>query len=185
MNLSIFFNHLIKPFITAKIVLNKPDSFTYFLPAIVIPVLTTPQKAIILLGLFFTLDFITGICASYIEFKKNILPLPGSEKQYVLQSAKLRLSVIKFITYGLAIIIAYAIEWTFIIGEFEPHSKLQKMTLTTFVIAFCCTIEIYSIFFENIKRMGFDIIQKVKNISKEGWKLYKTITNDNNNTSNN
>ncbi len=72
MNLSIFFNHLIKPFIAAKVVLSKPDSFAYFLPVIVIPVFSTPQKAIILLGLFFTLDFITGIIASWVEFKKNI-----------------------------------------------------------------------------------------------------------------
>lgn len=70
---------------------------------------------------------------------------------------------------------AYGIEWVFAPGEIEPFSRLQKMTLTTITIAFCCVIELYSILFENVKRMGFDVIQKIKTISSTGWKVYKNI----------
>jgi hypothetical protein len=73
---------------------------------------------------------------------------------------------------------AWGIEKVFIIGEFEPHSKLQKMTFTTIVIAICCVIEIYSIVFENFKRMGFDIIKQVKKIASSGWGVYKSIKNE-------
>lgn len=86
----------------------------------------------------------------------------------------------KFICYGLAALIARGLEWAFIVEEFEPHEKLQKMTLTTIVIAFCCIIEGYSILFENVKRMGFDIVQKIKTMSKAGWSLYESVKNEQN-----
>jgi len=144
----------------------------------IIPLISTPLKALILLGILFVFDFITGIGASYVEFHKIKLLDSTAPKHYILTSSKLRLSVVKFITYGLAILIAFGIEWAFVNGEFKLHDNIQTITLTTFVTAFCSIIEIYSIFFENVKRMGFDIIQKIKTISKEGWRLYKTLKND-------
>jgi len=119
------------------------------------------------------LDFITGIIANYNESKRKQSKLYVD--RYFLQSSKLRLSILKFITYGLAILIAFFIEYIFMIGEFKPHHLIQKVTFTTIVISFCCAIEIYSIFFENIKRMGFDIILKIKEIITQAWKLYKIL----------
>lgn len=165
----------------AKVLVTKPAGLISILPAAAVT-LTTPQKAIILLAILFILDFITGIGASWVEFRKTKTVVPGSGKRYLIQSSKLRLSAVKFVTYGLVILIAHGLEWTFAIKEFELHPKFQKMTLTTIAIAFCCGIEIYSILFENIKRMGFDIIEKIKTISKSGWDLYKTIKNGNSKT---
>lgn len=162
---------------TSKVILTKPAGLISAIPA-VSAAMSTPQKALILLGVLFVLDFGTGIAASSVEFKKSLPVLPASGKRYVLQSSKLRLSAVKFVTYGMVVIVAYGLEWVFVMQEFEPSSKLQKLSLTTISIAFCCAIEFYSIFFENIKRMGFDVIQKVKNISKSGWDLYKTVKND-------
>jgi len=140
--------------------------------------MATPLKALILLGVFFAMDFLTGLGASYIEFKNDVSHYPDDEKRYLLSSSKFRLSIVKFITYGLAALIARGIEWAFIPGEFETNEHLNKMTLTTIVIGICCAIEIYSILFENIKRMGFDIIQKIKTISNEGWRFYKYLKNE-------
>jgi phage-related holin len=158
--------------------LRKPLTLFTSLPLIIFPSLTTSQKAVILLGIFFILDFITGILASWIEVKKTN---STTRKKYVIQSSKLRLSAVKFICYALGILCAWGIEIVFVIKKVPSGSiSTQNLTFTTVVIAFFCVIEFYSIFFENIKRMGFDVIQKVKKISSEAWKLYKTIKNENN-----
>lgn len=158
--------------------LHKPLTLFLNLLLIAFPILTTSQKAALLLGIFFILDFITGILASWIEFRKTN---SGTGKKYVIQSSKLRLSAVKFICYALGILCAWGIEIVFVIKKIPSGSiSTQNLTFTTVVIAFFCVIEFYSIFFENIKRMGFDVIQKVKKISSEGWKLYKTIKNENN-----
>lgn len=155
--------------------LNKSLILFFCIPILV---LTTSQKAVMLLGLFFILDFITGILASWAEFMKTN---SNSEKRYLIQSSKLRLSAVKFICYALGILCAWGIEIVFVIKKIPSGSiSTQNLTFTTVVIAFFCAIEFYSIFFENIKRMGFDIILKVKKISSESWKLYKTIKNENN-----
>lgn len=139
---------------------------------------TTVQKALLLLAGLFVADFITGIAASCIEFKNNPPKTNSTVKQYAIQSSKLRISIVKFCAYGMAILISAGIEWAFIAEEFSPHEALNQMSLTTIVVAFCCIIETYSIVFENIKRMGFDIILQVKNIAAKGWDLYTTLKND-------
>lgn len=183
MELAIFFKYLAKLGITLKSLFSKPFTFISCLPVLTMPVFTIPQKALILLGGLFVVDFITGIWACWIEYKKDwpIDQITG-RRERLIKSAKLRLSAVKFGTYAIMILGAYGIEWVFILGEFEPHERLQKMTLATIVIAFCCVIEFYSIFFENVKRMGFDIVQKVKNITSDGWKLYKNVKGETNET---
>lgn len=150
------------------------------IPIFTLPLLTTTEKTLLFLGFLFVADFITGVAASWVEFRKSLPVLPGSGKRYVFSSSKMRLSGVKFITYGMGIVTAYALECIFLIKEFEPEAlATQKLTLTTIVTLFFCTIEFYSIFFENIKRMGFDIIQKVKTITKAGWGLYKDVKDEN------
>lgn len=169
--------HISKPFITVSALATKPYQLLITTPIISIPAFCTSIRVLLLLGLLFLLDFITGIVASYVEFKKskNNDCVP---KRYVIQSSKLRLSAVKFITYGLAILIAYALEWVFLVSEFEIHKNINKLSLSTTATAFFCLIEFYSIFFENVKRMGFDIIEIVKTISKKCWDIYKTIKNE-------
>lgn len=160
--------------------ISKPLTLFFSLLGMTFLFLTTSQKAAALLGLFFILDFITGILASWIEHTKSD---STTKKGYVIQSAKLRLSAVKFICYALGILCAWGIEMVFVLKRIPTGSiSTQNLTFTTMVIAFFCVIEFYSIFFENIKRMGFDIIQKVKKISSEGWKLFKTLKNENHDT---
>jgi len=117
------------------------------------------------------------LAASCIEFRKS-RKKPERGKKYVIESSKMRLSAVKFSTYGMGILIAYGLEWVFILEDFNLHSNLHKISLSTLITAFFCVIEFYSIFFENVRRMGFDIIQKIKNISHKGWDIYNTIKNN-------
>jgi len=168
---------------TLKVMLSKPAGLAMLIPVLAMPELTTTLKALYLLGGLFVVDFITGVGASWVEFKKSLPVVPGSGKRYVIQSSKLKLSGVKFIIYGLGCLIAAGIEWVFIAQEFEPHKALKKLTLTAIVIGFFCAIEVYSIVFENFKRMGFDVIQQLKKIFKSGRDIYKTVKDDNNSTS--
>ncbi|MHA3787446.1 phage holin family protein [Flavobacterium hauense] len=144
---------------------------------IALPLFTTPQQASLLLLLCLFSDLITGLLASWIEFKNNTL-ITNTEKRYFIESKKLRLTAVKFTTYAMGILGAWGIEIIFFTKKISLDYIITKdLTLTTFVIGYCCMVEMYSIFFENIKRMGFDIIQKTKTMISEVWKLYKTIKN--------
>lgn len=141
------------------------------------PTLTIPQQAGILLILSIIADFITGILASCIEFKKNPTILTD-KSNYIIESAKLRLTAVKFACYTMGILGAWGVETVFFIKKIPSgYISTENLTLTTIVIGFFCIIEIYSIFFENIKRMGFDVIQTIKNIASISRKLYKIIKN--------
>ncbi len=143
--------------------------------------LSPPQQALIFLSLVITLDFATGLVASWMEFKKTGNKKTG-QKKYVIESAKLRLTAVKFICYSMGILSAQCIQTIFFIKRIPAgHIATKDLTLTTVIIGYFCVIEIYSIFFENIKRMGFDIIEKTKVISNGICKLYNTIKNGYNN----
>lgn len=141
------------------------------------PVLTIPLQAGILLILSIIVDFITGILASCIEFKKSKDTFSDKPK-YIIESAKLRLTAVKFGCYTMGILGAWGVETVFLIQKIPSgYISTENLTLTTIVIGFFCSIEIYSIFFENIKNMGFDIVQRIKIIASVIWKLYKIIKN--------
>lgn len=163
-----------------KNMMYSPAGVAGFIPLMVGAELSTNVKAAYVLMGLFVLDFITGVWASWAEFQRSIPVTPGSGKRYVVQSGLLQLTAVKFVVYGLTILVALALEWAFIAPgkEFEPHESLNKMTLTTFWILFLCIIEVYSIVFENIKRIGFDVIQTIKKIAKNGWDIYKTVKDE-------
>jgi hypothetical protein len=178
-DLTIYAHYFDKIGSTAKMLFSKPLGILTMFCIVTMPALTTTQMTLMFLGGLFIGDFITGIMASYYEFKKSLPVLPGSGKRYVLSSAKMRMSGVKFITYAMGIVSAYALETIFLIDKFKPtYITKQHLTLTTIVTLFFCVIEFYSIFFENIKRMDFDIIQKVKSIFSAGWDIYKSAKDE-------
>jgi len=155
------------------VMINPFLVFCYTLLIINITVMTTAQQSGILLLLSLILDFITGILASWTEIKKN-KTVSRDKNKYVIESAKLRFTGVKIGCYSMGILGAWGVETIFLLQKIPlGYIATKDLTLTTFVIGFFCIIEFYSIFFENIKRMGFDIIQKIS----EAWKLYKTIKN--------
>lgn len=181
--LTLYIKYFTKAGVALKAVFSKPLSIALSAPVIALPLYSTAEKACGLLAVFFVIDFVTGILASWVEFKKVPPLVPASGKRYLIQSSKLRMSAVKFISYALFILCAWLIESVFVLKEIPAgHISLQNFTLTTIIIALCCVIELYSIFFENIKRMGFDIIQNIKKISSSGWDVYKSVKDDKNGT---
>jgi phage-related holin len=145
----------------------------YVILSILIQTFSTSQQACAILLISMLFDFITGILAHWIEFKKESI-----QKKYIIESAKLRLTAVKFTCYAMGILGAWGIETVFLIQKIPSgYISTESLTLTTIITGFFCVIEIYSIFFENIKRMGFDIVQNIKNIALVSWKLYKIIKN--------
>lgn len=176
MNLDSLFIYFKKVPFSILGMLKNPVSLTSCAAVASIGAFSTFQKAIFLLVGLFIADFVTGIIASYIEYKKAKELTPAGA-DYLIQSSKLRLSLVKFITYCLAIVGAYGVEWVYVAVEFEVHENVNKMTVSTIVVAFCSAIEFYSIFFENLKRSGFDIVAKGKKLISAITSLIKTVKN--------
>jgi hypothetical protein len=156
-------------------------------PAIAIPVigmltLSNCQLGIFLLFGLMILDFVTGVLASWNLWKDS--KIESNFWKYGFSSSRIRLSLVKSITYFLFIICAYGIEQIFKIKTFSAESYTDhKITLTLFAIAIACAIEFYSIFFENLPKAGFSIEKKVKSIFgkiKNAVKSVKELTNGDN-----
>lgn len=162
-------------------------------PAILVPALgiitiSDCQLGIILLVGLMILDFITGVLASWFLWKDS--KIESNFWKYGFSSLRIRMSIVKSVTYFLFIICSYGIEIIFRIKSFGTNAYTDhEVTVTLFTVAIACAIEFYSIFFENLPKAGFDISEKVtaiyklvKNAVKSIKDLRKDITDDNNGT---
>lgn len=164
---SIYTVYFQKLLIQLKIMFTKPLSTALLIPTLTLGMLTTIQTALLMLLVAYILDFVTGIYASYIEHRKN----PQEVKVYIIQSSKMRKSVVKAISYFVFIAFSYAFERVFLIKAFSlvSISDLQ-LTITSVACAFCFAIEFFSIL-ENLKRSGYDILGKAEKLIKTVWKF--------------
>lgn len=137
-------------------------------PAVVVPAigmlsLTDCQLGIFLLLALMTVDFATGVLASWNLWKDSKIETKFWKNGF--SSYRLRMSLNKSITYFLFIMCAYGIEQVFKIKTFNAENYTDhKITLTLATIAISCAIEFYSIFFENLPKAGFSIEANVKKI---------------------
>jgi len=157
--------------ISLKTMASSPAGLISGSAIITISLLTSIQKALILLLLFFILDFITGILASW-KIKREQEKLdPSLKAKALISSEKLKLSAVKAFTYASAILGVWGIEKVFFIKTFKfDNVSTEDLTVTLIFTGFCCAIEFYSIVFENFKKMGFDIAKrflKVVNSTKK------------------
>ena len=163
-------------FLKSKIVL---ESFTttkrYVTVPITVGVISIKMRyALYFLLALMVLDFITGIGASYSEHKKKKKENPELDLDILISSEKLKKSGVKFLLYATTIIAAYFLEQIFLLKAFEFGFSDGKFTISIIVIGFWSAVEIYSIVFENFKRMGFDVIERVKIIIRN----YKASKDD-------
>lgn len=136
----------------------------------------------LLLGLLFA-DYITGVLASWVEWKKEKKEEKFRTKGFT--SEKTRMSIVKIVTYLLFIILSWCLEMIFRIKPFELSWIDHEVTLTFIAMAISCAIEFYSIFFENLPRAGFSIwgmLKKIANKAKEVKNTYNDFTNGNGTT---
>lgn len=130
-------------------------------PAIVVPALGLMTFSDCMMGVFLLVglmgfDFITGVLASWNLWKKS--KIESNFWKYGFSSSRIRLSIAKSVTYFLLILCTYWIEVIFRIKSFGSNSYTDhELTLSLLAIAFACSIEFYSIFFENLPKAGFDI----------------------------
>lgn len=176
--LNIGLHYASKILITIETMFAHASGVFLLIPMVAIATLSSAERAAIFLLFLFIADFVTGIAASWVEFKAAKPLVPASGKRYLIQSAKLRLSGIKFVCYALGLLCAYGIEIVFVVKKFNPSMiTTEDLTFTTIITAFFCAIELYSIFFENVKRMGFDLIAKFNKVLGLAKRTKSKITN--------
>jgi len=159
--LGLYSKYFFKLGISLKTMASSPSGVVTGSTIIAVSVLTSIQKALLLLLLFFILDFITGILASW-KIKKEEEKLdPTLKAKALISSDKLKLSAVKAFTYASAILGVWGIEKVFFIKTFKfDNVSTEDLTVTLIFTGFCCAIEFYSIVFENFKKMGFDISKR-------------------------
>jgi len=161
-------------------------------PTLVVPALglsltfKNDYLMIFLLLILFAVDFITGVLASYIQFKKsNKDGKFFSDKEDGFTSGRWRLTFVKAITYFLLIILTKVVEDVFKIKGFNFSWTDHKVTISLLSIAFSCACEFYSIFWENLPKAGFSIwemFKKITGTAKEAVSEIKSIKDGNSTT---
>jgi phosphatidylglycerophosphate synthase len=148
--------YLAKQILALKTMVTTPKGIVITIPTIAIA-FSQEQKAGWLLALLFLFDFITGLGASYIEKKKAEKTNPELIKQNLISSEKGKMCLVKFMLYGGSILIAKLLTIVFLVKPFLFDYFEKSLSLTLLVIMACSLVELYSILFENFKRMGLDI----------------------------
>lgn len=175
--LSLYIKYFTKLGISLKTMSSSPVTGVAAGTVIAASAMTNTEKAIYLLIGLFVLDFITGILASWKEKKEAEKTDPSLKEKSLISSEKLKLSGVKAFTYASAILAVWGVEKVFIIKSFKfSNISDQDMTITLVFIGFCCSVEFYSIFFENFKRAGFDIRKKLFAVVGEVKKIINKIT---------
>lgn len=134
--------------------------FTFYLPFL----MDDEKKGIMLLVIFMTGDFVTGIAASSSRRKKAIEIDPKLKEQRLVSSKKLKGSGKKFLLYGGTVLIAFLIQDVFKLKQFNIPISHLNFSFTMGVLFFWCSVEIYSIVFENLKELGVDVKELFKKI---------------------
>ena len=168
----LYSKYFFKLWINLKTMSSSPAGVITGSSLVAVSVLTSVQKALILLLIFLVIDFITGIIASWREKKDKEKIDPTVKEQSLISSEKLKLSVVKAFTYASAILGVWGIEKVFFIRTFKfENISTEDLTVTLIFVGFCCAIEFYSIVFENFKRMGFDISKKAFSVIRHVKKI--------------
>ncbi len=186
--LSLFYGYIISTFTFKGLMITKPVCIlplSIYLTAFL--ALTIFQQSLFLLLGVFTIDFLTGIYASYIENKKEASLIKGTITVRVkigifkdtIKSEKLRKSAIKAIVYLLLVILSYAVEKIASLKPFNFESiSTVSYTFSTLAVGFCAAIEIWSIFIENLPRAGFDIVKTFTSAFAKAKEIKKDITEE-------
>lgn len=144
--------------------------FFILIPSLIVP-MSNIQLGIMTLVLALFLDLITGIVASWVEFKKS-----GEELKppYFIESNKLRLSLLKLLVYLSIILLSYLITKVFFDNTFSLPASSKDFTVAEIATGLCIFIELWSLI-ENAKRAGFDIKKKLIDMGKSIKEVIKTL----------
>tara|TARA_R110000744_G_scaffold376168_1_gene490242 strand:- start:430 stop:993 length:564 start_codon:yes stop_codon:yes gene_type:complete len=151
-------------FLKTTCVISKPAYSMTILPVIAgMTIKSGVPTMMLLLAAVILADFITGMIASYIEWKDGKVETPNV---YFIESKKIRNTIVKSLSYLLFIALIAFFEVAFFTVNIPRLSEIlssKEFTGTEIAIGICVVIEFYSVL-ENFKRGGVDIIGKVKTV---------------------
>jgi hypothetical protein len=162
-----------EPIIKIEPMLSQPTGIVLLISTVTIATLSTIQMSLLFLFISFIFDFLTGIYASWVEWKNQKIQITT----YLIESKKLRKSVGKAIAYMAAIGFTYGFELVFFIKSFKISASGANLTITLIAVGVCVAIEFFSVL-ENMKRSGFDLIGKAKKGFAQLWDLFRTAKGD-------
>lgn len=194
MNLIYYLSYLSKPLLSLKKVTTTTKGIAVSVPALaLLSTFHIEVKVLIFLTALIIIDFVTGILVSFKiardkakkegkfatkETTKHKLfaRIMFKIKFYydVIESGRLRLSLLKMTMYMFAIIGAKTIQSMFKIKPFSFSFSEESWTITIIIMSICCIFEIHSIVAENAKNLGYDFIDKIFSV----FRTYKDIKNE-------
>lgn len=148
---------------------KKPILFVATLPVVAIAPEIDFLQLVTLLFWLFAVDFITGILASYFEWKSN-----SPKGKYFFgvgqgySSDKFKKSAIKGVVYGGLPLIVVKFQKVFMLKTFSvSYITEARIDLTSVILLLFCLNEMYSIFWENLPKCGLNVPKGLSNLIKE------------------
>jgi phage-related holin len=162
--LTLFSSYITKTTIVAKALFSKKGIIIFTPVFISLPILSQLQESLWLLFWLMVVDFFTGIIASWFEKNKAEKTNPELKKENLISSEKLKKSGFKTLLYICSILAVFHVQKTFQLKTFQLSFSELNLSPGMVIIFFWCMVEFYSIVFENFKKMGFDVMEKIGNI---------------------
>ena len=152
-----------------KVVIASFSTLKAFLliPILAVPFVIKTEYTILLLLCLMVVDFATGVLASNEKRKRYLKTDEALKGKFTISSGNLKKSGVKFLLYFTTIITAFFMEKIFFIKSFSFDFSEAELRITIIVIGFWVCVEVYSIVFENIRELGFDLYGYVKNAIKK------------------
>jgi len=133
--------------------------------AISIPILSTKQHIGLMLIVLIIIDFLTGLAVSKRKKKKAEKLDTALKNKNLFQSKLFKDGTgVKLLLYSLTIFITYWAEYVLKIKTFNISISKIDLNGTLVILLIWVTVELYSIIFENIKDLGFDVLAVLKKI---------------------
>lgn len=153
-----------KAIIVGKTLFSKNGLYLATPVIIAMPIFSTNTLMGIFLGILMIGDFATGVWVSWNLKKELEKTKPELKKQNLISSEGLKKSGVKFLLYSSTILMAWFLHKILMLNTFQFSISKLDFTITLIVILFWITVEIYSIVFENAKKLGFDVVEKFNKI---------------------
>ena len=174
-----FLDIALPKFTLLALMIKKPISLIAVIPStIAVSQVVSYEGVWYLLVWFFLSDLVTGLLASYYEWKKS----DHKDRWFFgkgegFSSDKAKKMGVKLAVYLLVPQLLINLQTTLLLKNFK-YSRISdaEFELATCVVLFFCLIEGFSIFHENLPKCGFDlwgIVKKILGFAKEVKKEFK------------
>jgi len=159
---------------------EKPLLIMTTIPVIAVSQVVRYEAVWFLLIWFFMADLITGLLASYYEWKEsNHKDRWFFGKGEGFSSDKAKKMGVKLVVYLLVPQMLINLQTTLLIKNFKYATISDaEFELATMVVLLFCLIEGFSIFHENLPKCGFDLWKSIKNMIGFYKKVKKEIKDE-------